>query len=84
MYRFGTFYSVLFVIITLCIILLCLRPYVPILAFLQHKELLFIMVMFGVIAIVVGYFMFPAFRSFDNAKVVPPPEYRSPGSPRCF
>ena len=84
MHHWTTFVLVLVVVAVLCQLLLWLRPYVPALAILEHKEVLLLMLGFVVVAVFVAYAMYPAIRPFDGAKVGPMPEYRGPGSPECF
>ena len=84
MHHWTTFVLVLVVVTVLCQLLLWLRPYVPALAILEHKEVLLLMLGFVVVAVFVAYAMYPAIRPFDSAKVGPMPEYRGPGSPECF
>ena len=84
MHHWTTFVTGLIVVTVVCTMLFWLRPYVPALAILEHKEVLLLMVGFVVVALFVAYAMYPAIRPFDYAKVGPMPEYSGPGSPECF
>jgi len=84
MHHWTTFVYTLVVVTVLCKALLWLRPYVPALAILEHKEVLLLMLGFVAVAVFVAYAMYPAIRPFDSATVGPMPEYRGRGSPECF
>lgn len=71
---------ILALVTVLCHIILWLRPYVPALAIVEHKEILFMMLGFVVVAVFVAYAIYPAIHPFDDAKVGRMPEYRGRGS----
>lgn len=84
MNHYTTFVLVLVAIATFAKFLLWLRPYIPALSVLEHKEILLAMVGFVLVAIFVAYMMFPAIRMFDTVKVGYAPEYRSPPPVECW